>query len=871
VLIRAHQLTPLVAALWLLAIAALALATSRSYLTQLAALCRLYPQRVSSLVFVLATVAVATLLATGVGLLRPAWWRRAALALALLPAPVLLVTSHNIAAGCAAVALLYPALWLGREFAARLLRLGDPLEAWIIGGAFGVGLLVALGVVLGSLGALRPQFIWPLLLVGLLALLKMARHRLRRDFAGFARWLTRPVVRRPQHFALAGMLLGYLWLNLIGALAPEMYADAVVSRIPASALFARTARFTVDPDLPPSVKPGAGEVLYAVALTVGPLQTAKIVDMLVMVLCAASVWALGRRLGGRRAGDIAAVTFYTLPLTTLLSHTAYLDPFATLFGVTAALLLVLPGRLAWRVAAAVACIGVGLQVKASFGSVAVGLTAALVLLVWRRGSHRATPTRAALTALLLLFTAATVLGGVALLAAAPGIPPDSAITRAIPGLSLGLKFLTRGRTGIIPDRALGTGQSLAALARSPLDLTLHTHQYGNSEIEYQDGFMGYLLLALVPLVVVTRPNRRLAIVLVAAVIAYVVWFSVAQYLRYALPIFALLSAAGGSAYVAASRRSTPLLQRAMGSVLLLLVGLGLLGYLNTTLVYPGNFPYRVVLGSQSKDAYLADNVLGYAAMRLLDAQPAATRALVTHDYARLYTRVRLTSVYHGATSEYRTAGELLQYLDREHFSHIVVDRGRLPPTWEAFLSLNEEFLRRNTMLVGGGRNAYVYRILPAEQRGGDQPWAQGKELLPNGDFEQVQGTGPSLWRGFGRPKFDTSSRESRNGRGAVRTTPDDGYTTDVKVEPTVQYLLSHATRSTNGYGSARLRISWLDATGQPLGAAEEVVPVSPRGYYLHSLLATAPPGTTTARIYAWPLQGEVWFDDVSLRAVTPDR
>lgn len=845
-----------VALLWLLAVTGLAVIATRAQATHLLTLIRLYPERERSLVFVLATVGLATALSVALGFVRPTWRRRAILALALLPAPVLLITSRNVVAGFAAVTVLVPVCWLGRETAGRVLRPIDRVDAWIVGSTFGIALLAVLGFGLGWIGLLRPWAIWPFLLalIGLLALLRTARRRLHDDIAAFRNWLVLPATQRPVPGAALGILIGYLWLNLIGALAPEIMSDAIRQRLAAAAFFAREGRLAAHPDLTITLSPRVGEMLYAVILASGPLQAAKLVNLLVGLLCGAGVWALGRRLGNDQAALAALLAFYSLPLTTWLSQTAYIDLVATLFAVIAALIMALHDRLNWRVVAATtACIGAGLGVKASFGSAAVGLVAALVLLaLWHR-------------------RAGAVAVGAALVA---GVLPLTLLwaTRGagIPGFASGVEHLAhfgREMTSLFAYyEEFGTGRTPIALARSPLNLTLHSDRYS----EYGEGFTGYLLLALAPLVALSRPRRHVAVLLAGVATAYLVWFSVAQYLRYALPIFAVLCAVGGASFsrVTQARKEGGISGTMMGMLLLVLATLGLIGYLNTILVYPGTFPYRVVLGNQSKETYLANNVPAYPALRLLDAEPNATRAVAAGEYAQLYARVRLSHVAY--TAHIQTEEMLLPTLDQQGYSHIVVDRGTLPRNWDIITVIGEEFLRRNTVLVGGDHNAYLYRILPPEQRGRDQIWARGGERLVNGGFEEAGGALPNGWTAVGHPVSNMTGEESRIGRGAVRGTPQDALLTTAAVTPNSQYLLSHATRGAGGEGLARLQINWLDNAGKPAGVSIEVVPVSPRGFRLHSMLATAPPTATSAVVYAQAQQGEVWFDDVSLRSMLSD-
>jgi len=866
----AYRLASPAATLWLLTVTGLAVVATRGQVADLSQFLRYYPGRTAPLVFVPSAVGLAMVLTVAGGLLRPARWRRIVLALAALPVPLLAVTSDNVGAVAAALALLAPACWAGRALVGWALRPVAAAEAWIIGATGGVGLLAALGYALGAAGILRAAAIWSaLLLVALpLLLLPTARRQLGTDLAAARRWLAEPVPRGWARPAATGLLVGYAWLNLIGALAPEIMADAVRTRLPIAVHLARTGQLVVPPEFVMFRVARLGEVVYAVALAAGPLQTAKLLNFAIGLLCAAGVAALGRRLGGGDGALVAALAFYSLPLTAWLSQTAYTDLFTTLFAVTAVLALVLHARPSLRaLAAAVACIGAGLMVKTSFALAAIGLAIAIApLAVWRlaawcRGAR---------------FALAALIAGIVLLPAL-WFARHSAPLRALPGFPAGLAFLTRvwdaGAAQFAEFARFGFGaeRSLTGLARSPLEITLHSGRYG----ENQHGFVGYLLLALVPLLLVAWPGRRAAIPLLAAVAMYLAWFATAQYLRYALPLFAILGALGGAAYAAAGKRGGNRHWRAvMGLPLLALTGFGLFGYLNTIVIYPGAFPYRVAFGQQSKSAYLTEQVRAYAALRLLDAEPDARLALAPREYARLYTRVRLYRTILLRHIGYLIPADeraLFQAIDAGGFSHVVVDREDLPPEWETLTVIDEEFLRRNAILVGGDRNAYLYRFAPPDQRGRDQEWAKGGELLPNGGFEELDNSRPAGWRPFGSPRLDSSSRESRSGETAILGTADDGYTIEVPVEPDRRYLLSHATRSAGGSGMASLRISWLDGERRRVGLSEEVVPVGPQGYRLHSLLATAPPGAASAVVYAWVRQGTIWFDDFSLRAVEPDQ
>jgi hypothetical protein len=797
------------------------------------------------------------------GLARPARWRWLALT-AALPVPVLLLTSRHLLAGLALVGLLIPTAWLGRELAAALLDRAERLEAWAVGGAFGIGIVAALGLALGVCGLLRPVVLWPLLVAMTVALATTRRQRMLDDLAALVTWAGAPRPRRPIHALLCGAAVGCFWLNLVGALAPETGWDAVVHHLASAASFARTGNLSVDdPDLWVGALPAAGEIVYAAALTVGPLQTAKLLNFVVGLWCAVAIFATGRHLGRAVAGAVAALAFYTMPVVSWLSTTAYLDLLVTLFGVAAALGILLVRKPTWRSTLAPAvCIGLGVATKVQFAYVAVSLALTLGVLGWYR--HGLLP------ALRLVAT----LAAMSLLAALPWLARSYLLTGAVPGLDVALAALT-GSSGKLPSRYQDLAQfaevrSLDNLLRAPFDVTLQSRRFGG----WVPGFIGYLLFALLPLLVLVRPRPTEVAIVVGAATGFVLWFYTVQMLRYGLPIFGMLCPVAGVAYIRARANLVGARLQAVAAALLVLPVVAGVS-LQLDRMKESNGPeHAVVLGLMDESSFLTRYGLGYAALQLLDAEPTATRAWGPYHYARLYTRVPLSSPFpqsSGAPVAIEAEDDVvLQRLDEGGYSHIIVDRGRLPADWDRISAIDEGFLRRNTAVVGGGANSYLYRLLSPDQRGVPIPWARGQELLPNGGFEEARDGAPAGWTAQGHPRYSTSGEVSCSGRAAVLSSQKDYFMSRVKAVPGQQYLLSHATRSAQGYGQARLQLNWLDGAGRLVHVDIEVVPTGSDRCYLYSLLATAPPNAVAADVYAQAQDSDVWFDDFSLRSVEPD-
>lgn len=501
--------------------------------------------------FNVGVIIVALGVSLGVGRLRPSLWRRMLLLLAIVPLPVLCFTSGNLRAGFAVVALFGPCCWLGREVARTFLHERNWLDAWVIGAPLALAMIAVLGFALGTLGLLRAPIMWGVLLLLLGGLAWRSSARLRADLVALRRWTRTKATPDRWQLLVGGVALAYLWLNLLSALAPETYSDAVRIRLPVAVEFARHGQLAVaDPNLSSVANATAvGEAIYAVGLVLGPLATAKLFDYLIGVCCALVAFALGKRLGGWRAGLLGALALYTMPEAFWLSQTAYLDLFVTLLALGAALILVRPIRPDWRATLiAGGCIGVAVVIKIQFGYVAVGLAVMLGLLALRRGGP-----------LLAMRLVGILAGSAGLIAAAP-LWRSFQLTGQLAGLALATASLSRASDAspaIMSDLVnFGYGRSPGALLRSLLDLTINSHGFEWIATPWRPavGVIGYLLLGCLPLLLMFRSRMRLLAVAIGCLVAFLLWFYTAQYLRYALPIFALLCPVAATAFVFVYRR-----------------------------------------------------------------------------------------------------------------------------------------------------------------------------------------------------------------------------------------------------------------------------------------------------------------------------
>lgn len=816
--------------------------------------------------FNFAVLGVAIALSALGGQVAPTYWRRLVLALAILPAVVLVALSHNVVAGSVVVGTLFPTVWLGRELARLVAPDADAIESWAIGAAIGLGILMVLGFVLGAMGILKSWVVLVLLLIVLVALCVTARQRLQQgEFAAFFRWLGAATRPQPTTLLLTGIAIAYIGLNVVGALAPETSSDAVRQRLAVAARFAERGTLAIgDPDLVVASDPAAGEMAYAVVLTLGSFHAAKLLNFVAGLGCAFAIFALGRCLGGWGAGFVAALTFYTMSMVSWLSQNLYVDLFTVLFAVAATLILLGRTQIDWRTAMlAGALLGLGISTKVYFGYIAVGLAGLLFLLSYRTYGFWRT--------LALEF----VLSGSAVLMALPWFTRSFSLLGYIPGLALGTQSLSRAQgstPAIMADLAFyGAGRSFPYLLRAPIELTLRSqlYEWGPGPAGPFGGHLGYVLLGFVPLFLFTRPRWRVVALLAGAALAFVLWFYTAQYLRYALPILALVCPLAGVGYVAA-KGAFDGATRGLSAFLLVLT----LASVGVQMNVPA-IGQQYAIGRESEDEYLERYLYccnDADVLRLLNAEPGVTRAFVVPDSARLYSRVRLSSPNIGGADIAIQGSDamLLERLRAGGYSHIAIDRRLQPTNWATLTVLDEGFLRRNTMLVGGGNNAYLYRILPTPNGDSTSVWARGSELVTNGGFETGATSVPLGWVPTGSPIYDGAGAMGHIGTGAVRLTPQDTLVSTMPIQSNTPYLLSHATRSAHEDSRAALHLDWRDDTGKIIGSAEEIIPTTAEKYSTFSMLATAPPTATAVTVVLRVEQGEVWLDDVSLRAIPPE-
>jgi hypothetical protein len=529
----------------------------------------------------------------------------------LVPLIVIATTSGTLLSLLAAAGLMLVALCAGLPIATRAWG-ASPLERAVLAFGIGLGLEALAGAVLAASGNLHsgPVFLAAAALV--VSGLVLAR---------------RDGLKPPAAPPRGALTIAIIVLAVTPFVPPpETKFDAVWYHLPLAAAMARSGDLEPLPNLVQSYYPGLAELLSAMAILLSSLEAAKYVHFAVGLVVVGAVGALGTRLAGSRAGLLAATAWLTIPLALWEMASAYVDLFAALF---AALALLTAARWVERrlIGDAVLCgifVGLGFGAKLMFAFVAAPLLFAIALVGLRK--------RADIAHLLVGV-------GLAALVASPWYLRSFALTGNPVFPFLNATFRSPHWEPVNYVEYIPRPSSLVDVGLLPVHLTLGSYCPEAPLPMPCLGLIPVLALAAVIAAVLRRDSG------VSAMLALFVAFATGFWLvlpvdRYLLPVLtgacAMLGALGASVLTRAAmpyRRAMQLFIAANA-----VAAIAFFGVLQSTLRDP--FPWRVDLGLETREAFLARHLASYPVIRWMDAHvPADEIALVLPhmDLALAYT------------------------------------------------------------------------------------------------------------------------------------------------------------------------------------------------------------------------------------------
>lgn len=515
---------------------------------------------------------------------------------------------------------------------------------------------------------------------------------------------------------IAGAIALATWALTYGY-APETLSDSVRHHLPITREIWRVGSV---PEFEwwTSFYPIHAQLVAVPAWAVGGMAGVSLSHGVVGLVAALGAAALALQLLGRLAAVVAFAAFVSLPLFLWEVGHAYVDMYPAMFVVAGAVAVLLWQRLGPLRILVLAGFLVGLafasKTTAATGVGALGL--AVVLVGRERFSLRSR-----------IGAGLAVAGGGLLIT--PWLWRSYQITGTFPGLDL--------LTSTLLGTERQTSQDLAdfGLGRGPLDLiSIPWAATFQGEIFGQNGAgaLGLLLLAAVPLVIFAPRTRGLAFALVLVLSGAIAWAFTAQYLRYSLPLLAVLAALAGvgiASLAAAFRRRGP---RAMGTVVVLvaIVTIALAPLLSLP-AKRNQVPFEFYRGEIDAEAILVEAIRGYEVQQVAGdlAGPSERVMWVGGLDHGIYTEAIVSALrpWQLGISD----AEVLQTLAEHGIEYVIWELdGSSPGDWASRV-VSPPFLRDHSELVMLADSTYLFHI--GEGRG----WEQGPQLLPS-----FEGVGP---------------------------------------------------------------------------------------------------------------------------------
>jgi hypothetical protein len=176
---------------------------------------------------------------------------------------------------------------------------------------------------------------------------------------------------------------------------------------------------------------------------------------------------------------------------------------------------------------------------------------------------------------------------------------------------------------------------------------------------------------------------------------------------------------------------------------------------------------------------------------------------------------------------------------------------------------HDAFLDRALELRYADQNVQVYRV--PEPGASVTPRAL-RNLLRDPSFDVRAAAGkeskPTDWALAGAAQIRRDAPDRHDGSAVARLSSGGSIAQTVGgITPGQFYGLRQLVLGARTDEMIRLRVVWLDDVGRTVSSSQNILSL-PTTWQQQRLLATAPPGTTSARIELSSLEGEMWLDEV---------
>jgi hypothetical protein len=513
----------------------------------------------------------------------------------------------------------------------RWLRLGGltRLERAVFALPIGLGILAYGVLALGFVGVLRP---WALLLW-----LAAVGCWTRREWGAIVDWAFCGLPRRLR--ALVDLPLGEKLLLVLGggvlvfvlsqSLSPPYGYDSLMYHLQAPRLFLSAGRVYLLPDIWQSNGPFTIEMLFTLGLAFGSDTFARLVHVLYAVCLILVAYGLGRRFVGREGGWVAAMLVLGVPILPFWACLAYADLAWALYESLALYALLVwqkRRRRGWLLLA-------GLAMGWALGSKYLALGGGLVLGLWVVWESRRLGWRK-------LLVQCVSFGLPAALVALPWYLKNWLLGgNPVYPFYFGGSEWDMERLDLLMAHldSFGVGRSFLDYVLLPWNLYARSGSFGvfGTIIEIPG-----LLFPLVLLYPLARRYAKMDQVVVLVLLRFVLWSLGSQQTRFLLPLFPALGllAAGGLFCLSCLFKSRPL----WGKLVLILPtgAVVLVTCLLQFFLLQVFWPFDVILGQESKDAFLRRTVADYPAVQFVQRELPEARVLMMWDGQSYYCDAR---------------------------------------------------------------------------------------------------------------------------------------------------------------------------------------------------------------------------------------
>jgi hypothetical protein len=504
-----------------------------------------------------------------------------------------------------------------------------------------------------------------------------------------------------------------LTVSFVAALAPEIEYDALWYHLELPRQWLLAGRPVDNVTEYVSLYPMGFDLIFGIGLAFGSDSAARLIHWTCLLLSTLLIVRSAHRLASPEAGWPAAAVFAAVPTVLWEATTAYVDlalATYTLAG-AAALLEWIDRRDDQWLRVAGMMLGFGCAMK-HLGLIALMATAVVVV-----ASQRRMLVPKAFEVARWLVVVPLLMGGPWYARAwAAARNPVSPMLINVFGVQPPERWTPRAQAGLERFEArFGRGHDVVALLRLPWDVTMHTAAFGGS--------LGIVMLAIAPgIVLALRRHRRLIAALAGVAIYVAVWASPVSSLqfRFLLPVLPFLAILAGAGYVAL-REATRGIDLAFGALLLLSLPPfipfhegdrhGWDGWLTHVL---RRIPVAVIVGAESKDAYLTREVRSYGAWRFINTRLPEDVAILAYpagdNFFAERRRVWANSPPMLEGVRRLTPGQeedAFAFLRRWNMTHVLIDEREAARTPEA---LNSDLARRRMLPVYHDDESTVYAL-----------------------------------------------------------------------------------------------------------------------------------------------------------------